>query len=153
MASAPAVRRSFAALLRAARASFAGDAPALAASRAEARKVFRANAGVTDAERIRKLVADAHDAAGFLEESVVQARLNDRGVYGAWGLHPFARSHVAASTSADPLSRSRRSYLVPFRNESKAAARHASPSGRPCGIVRKHLRLCEHSQYCGLRWL
>ena len=76
------VRRSYAALLRAARSSFAGDVPALTASRAEARRVFRANAGERDAERLRKLIADAHDAAAFLEESVVQARLNTTsGVY------------------------------------------------------------------------
>ena len=68
-------------LLRAVRDTFAGDAAALSTCRAEARKHFRANAAVADPARAARLVADALDAASFLRESVVQARLTGEGRY------------------------------------------------------------------------
>ncbi len=43
----------------------------------EARSQFRRNASERDPARIRKLVADAHEAADFLRGSVVQATLNE----------------------------------------------------------------------------
>lgn len=73
--------RAFRALLVAVREKFAGDAEALRTCRAEARKHFRANAGVRDAAKVAALVADAFDAAKFLRESVVQARLTAAGRY------------------------------------------------------------------------
>ena len=73
--------RAFRALLLAVREKFAGDAAALRTCREEARKHFRANAGVRDAAKAAALVADALDAAKFLRESVVQARLTPEGRY------------------------------------------------------------------------
>jgi uncharacterized membrane protein YgcG len=73
--------RAFRALLLAVREKFAGDAEALRTCRLEARRHFRANAGVTDAAKAATLVADAFDAARFLRESVVQARLTPAGRY------------------------------------------------------------------------
>ena len=83
MASAPAVRGGLRVLFRAVRETFAGDAKALSASRAEIRKRFHENERVSDAAVITRLVAEAHDAAAFLRESIVQARLNSAGRYGA----------------------------------------------------------------------
>ena len=81
--SAP-VARSFRVLLRTVRETFAGDAVALAKSRAAVREQFRAHARERDAAKIARLVADAHDAANFLRESIVQAKLNKDGSrYGA----------------------------------------------------------------------
>ena len=73
--------RAFRALLLAVREKFSGDAAALRTCREEARKHFRANAGVRDAAKAAALVADALDAAKFLRESVVQARLTPEGRY------------------------------------------------------------------------
>lgn len=75
-------RGSLRVLLRAVHETFAGDAKALVASRAEIRKHYRANADVVDAAKISQLIASAHDAAAFLKESIVQARLTKEGRYG-----------------------------------------------------------------------
>lgn len=80
------VTRSFRALLRTVRETFSGDAVALSKSRAAVRDQFRANARERDAAKIARLVADAHDAASFLRESIVQAKLSKDGArYGARG--------------------------------------------------------------------
>ena len=82
MAAAPRpVVASFRALLRVVRETFRGDAQALRTCRAEARKQYLAHAGERDGARVARLVADAHDAAQFLRDSVVQAQLNDQGNY------------------------------------------------------------------------
>ena len=91
LASSSSVRGSLRVLYRAVRETFAGDAKALSASRAEIRKQFRANAGVVDANKISKMVADAHDAAAFLKESILQARLNKEGHYGKCSVCVCAR--------------------------------------------------------------
>lgn len=72
---------AFRVLLRAVQDTFKGDAAALQKCRVEARKQFRANGGERDAARVSKLVADALDAANFIRESVVQAKLNEQGQY------------------------------------------------------------------------
>lgn len=63
---------------------------ALQKCRAEVRNKFVAHATEADAARISKLVADAHDAAAFLGESIVQAQLTPEGRYGE-----HARASVA----------------------------------------------------------
>lgn len=72
---------SFRVLLRVVNETFAGDLKAIQTCRREAFKQYRANAGERDAARIQKMVADALDAAQFLRESVVQAKLNEQGNY------------------------------------------------------------------------
>ena len=72
---------AFRTLLRAVQDTFSGDGMALQKCRVEARKQFRANAGERDISRINRMVADAEDAAVFLRESVVQAKLNEQGHY------------------------------------------------------------------------
>ena len=82
-AQAAAVRGGLRALLRSVRETVPGDAAALATSRAEVRRHFLLHEREADAAAVARLVADAHDAANFLRESIVQARLNTRGRYGA----------------------------------------------------------------------
>jgi hypothetical protein len=101
MASPPA--RAFRALLHAAREKFAGDAAALRTCRAEARKHFRANAGVRDAAKAAALVADALDAAQFLRESVVQARLTPEGRY-AMAIPPQPGRNTTVEGGSDAAS-------------------------------------------------
>lgn len=60
---------------------FRGDATALSTCRTEARAQFRRNASVADPKQIQKLIADANDAADFLRNSIVQAKLNEAGRY------------------------------------------------------------------------
>jgi len=124
MATSPAAaaRGGLRTLLRAVRETFAGDAAALTKSRAEVRKQFRANAGEADAARAARLVADAHDAAAFLKESIVQAKLNKSGRYGEgeeWGgveggLGSLARALLAGAGRA-PRLRSQLTALPPAR--------------------------------------
>ena len=91
------VTRSFRALLRTVRETFSGDAVALSKSRAAVRDQFRANARERDATKIARLVADAHDAASFLRESIVQAKLSTDGArYGACGRARGTRIHDCA---------------------------------------------------------
>lgn len=69
-------------LLKAQRALFAGDPSARTLARAETRSHFEANAAA-EPEEAAKFTADALDTAGFLRQNVVQAKLNERGNYGA----------------------------------------------------------------------
>ena len=101
-------------LLRTVRTSFAGDAAALRAGRAEVRKQYRAHAGEADAGKAARLVADALDAAAFLRESIVQAKLNDAGRYGA----AAARRRRGARGRGPP----RRHLTTPFPLPSPRAA-------------------------------
>ena len=102
---------------------FAGDAKGLRTGWTTARQGFRANTGVSDPaaigrwrEKIKfglgylvrtimprtaKLVAEAHDAADFLRQHIVQAKTNDAGRFGGSvlyvGSYPvFPPSSVAA---------------------------------------------------------
>jgi len=72
---------AFRTLLRAVTDTFRGDSAALLKCRLEARKQFRANIGERDSARIIRMIADAEDAAMFIRESVVQAKLNEQGHY------------------------------------------------------------------------
>jgi complex III assembly factor LYRM7 len=75
------VRSALRRVLRAQRLAFANDAPMKAHAVAAIREQFRAHPTVSDAAELDKLVAEAHEAAKFLEENVVQAALNERGNY------------------------------------------------------------------------
>ena len=67
-------------LLKAQRSLFKSDLAARAAARAETRSAFLANADV-GSDLLEEKIRDAHEAAGFIEENVAQAVLNDRGNY------------------------------------------------------------------------
>ncbi|XP_076940721.1 mitochondrial zinc maintenance protein 1, mitochondrial-like [Bidens hawaiensis] len=68
-------------LLRATRKSFAGDTVMLNGSAAEVRKKFEENRHVTSEPEIRKLLDEAREAADFISNMIVQAKLNSRGGY------------------------------------------------------------------------
>ncbi|KAK1437229.1 hypothetical protein QVD17_03018 [Tagetes erecta] len=68
-------------LLRATRKSFAGDTVMLQGSAAEVRKKFEENRNVTSEPEIRKLLDEAREAADFISNMIVQAKLNSRGGY------------------------------------------------------------------------
>ena len=63
-------------------AAFRGDRPALHAARTEIRSHFEQSRDVSNADDIRVLCAEGRDAAQFLQQSVVQGKLNERGNYG-----------------------------------------------------------------------
>ncbi|KAH9314036.1 hypothetical protein KI387_022663, partial [Taxus chinensis] len=69
------------ALMRARKKSFAGDDIMLTQSAKEIRSKFEENRSVSSATDIQKLVKDAKEAADFLLNMVVQARLTERGTY------------------------------------------------------------------------
>lgn len=65
------------------RAAFKHDEPALAAAFTEIRSNFAQHAAVRDEQEVAALCAAGHDALDFLRTSVVQAKLNERGNFGA----------------------------------------------------------------------
>lgn len=73
---------AYRALLRATRKSFAGDTPMLKGSAAEVRKKFEENRHVTSDVEIQRLLEEAREAALFITQMIVQAKLNSRGGYG-----------------------------------------------------------------------
>ncbi|GAB2234416.1 hypothetical protein Drorol1_Dr00003668 [Drosera rotundifolia] len=75
------VLRAYREVLRATRKSFAGDTQMLKASAIEARTKFEENRHVESESEIGRLLEDAREAARFIENMIVQARLNDRGGY------------------------------------------------------------------------
>ncbi|KAL9261639.1 Mitochondrial zinc maintenance protein 1, mitochondrial-like protein [Drosera capensis] len=85
------ILRAYREVLRATRKSFAGDTKMLKASAIEARTKFEENRHVESESEIGRLLEDAREAARFIENMIVQARLNDRGGYGnaidltSWG--------------------------------------------------------------------
>ena len=97
---------AFRTLLRAAKETFQSDAIAIKRCRDEARRHFFLNSQETDSEKIKALVAEAFDAATFLKESVVQAKLNSKGVYemkvgAVGGADDVIRVQEASSAAAD----------------------------------------------------
>jgi hypothetical protein len=76
-----AVRNAFRRLLRAQQAAFANDVPMKAHAVAAIREQFRAHPTVGDTAGFDKRLEEAHNAATFLEENIVQAALNERGNY------------------------------------------------------------------------
>jgi hypothetical protein len=73
---------AYRALMRAVRATFRGDAAALARCRAEARAHFARGAALAaGSAEARAALLEAHDAARFLRQSIVQASLNAQGRY------------------------------------------------------------------------
>ncbi|ONH93925.1 hypothetical protein PRUPE_8G261100 [Prunus persica] len=72
---------AYRALLRATRKSFAGDTPMLKGSAAEVRKKFEENRHVTSDVEIQRLLEEAREAALFITQMIVQAKLNSRGGY------------------------------------------------------------------------
>lgn len=66
-----------------ARAVFKGDTPALAGAMQEIRTHWGKNAGVTDPQQLKVMFGEGREAATFLQTSVVQGMLNERGNYGA----------------------------------------------------------------------
>ncbi|KAL5561459.1 hypothetical protein UlMin_031206 [Ulmus minor] len=73
--------KAYRALLRATRKSFAGDSPMLNGSAAEVRKKFEENRNVTSEAEIQRLLEEASEAAHFITNMIVQAKLNSRGGY------------------------------------------------------------------------
>lgn len=84
MASAlrPQVLSGYRELLRAIHNTFRADTRAIIQCTGEARKAFRANVSERDQDKIKRMVADAHEAASFLRQHIAQAKLNDAGRYG-----------------------------------------------------------------------
>eukprot|EP00892_Ulva_mutabilis_P012859 jgi/Ulvmu1/9946/UM058_0029.1 len=78
--TAPEVFALYRQLIRTARSTFRGDHPALNAAFLEIRGQFMSKSDATD-EQIPQLVAEGKEAAAFLKEAVVQAKLNDRGAF------------------------------------------------------------------------
>lgn len=63
-------------------AEFQGDHPALNAAYTEIKSQFMLHSNAADTQ-VPQLVEAGREAAAFLNEAVVQAKLNDRGAYGA----------------------------------------------------------------------
>ncbi|GLJ13689.1 hypothetical protein SUGI_0218260 [Cryptomeria japonica] len=72
---------AYRALLRARKTSFSGDDIMLTQSAKEIRSKFEENRSVSSLTDIQKLVQEAREAADFLLNMVVQARLTERGTY------------------------------------------------------------------------
>jgi len=62
-------------------AAFRGDHPALNAAFVEIRGQFQSHSNASDSQ-VPQLVAEGKEAAAFLKEAVVQAKLNERGAFG-----------------------------------------------------------------------
>jgi complex III assembly factor LYRM7 len=97
---------AFRTLLRAAKETFQSDAIAIKRCKDEVRRHFFLNSQETDSEKIKALIAEAFDAASFLKESVVQAKLNSKGVYemkvgAVSGADDVIRVQEASSAAAD----------------------------------------------------
>ena len=86
--------KAYRALLRATRKSFAGDSPMLNGSGAEVRKKFEENRNVTSEAEIQRLLEEASEAAHFITNMIVQAKLNSRGGYGNPS-HPITLNHIS----------------------------------------------------------
>lgn len=78
---------AYRALLRAQRDLFVNDSAALTSAHAETRAAFLAQADAQPAD-VPALVEDAFEASQFIRQNVAQAKLNERGNYGA-RLPPF----------------------------------------------------------------
>ena len=122
---------AFRTLLRAAKETFQSDEIAVKRCRDEARRLFILNAQESDGEKIKALVAEAFDAAVFLRESIVQAKLNQNGVY---------EMKVGATVESDELVRVQEASSAAADGEKNIAARTATRTvgcGRPegCGCA------------------
>jgi hypothetical protein len=122
---------AFRTLLRAAKETFQSDEIAVKRCRDEARRLFILNAQESDGEKIKALVAEAFDAAVFLRESIVQAKLNQNGVY---------EMKVGATGESDELVRVQEASSAAADGEKNIAARTATRTvgcGRPegCGCA------------------
>jgi len=118
---------AFRTLLRAAKETFQSDEIAVKRCRDEARRLFILNAQESDGEKIKALVAEAFDAAVFLRESIVQAKLNQNGVY---------EMKVGATGESDELVRVQEASSAAADGEKNIAARTATRTvgcGRPDG--------------------
>jgi hypothetical protein len=73
---------AYRALLRAQRDLFVNDSAALTSAHAETRAAFLAQADAQPAD-VPALVEDAFEASQFIRQNVAQAKLNERGNYGA----------------------------------------------------------------------
>ncbi|BDA43747.1 probable mitochondrial zinc maintenance protein 1, mitochondrial [Coccomyxa sp. Obi] len=87
--------------LRSIKAAFRGDDFMLASARQEVRTRFQSAAGVTDPDEIDKLCAEGRDAAQFLTQYVVQAKLNERGNF-AMAVEPHHTETVAEEAALRP---------------------------------------------------
>jgi hypothetical protein len=97
---------AFRTLLRAVKETFRSDEIAVKRCRDEARRQFVLNSNESDQEKIKALVAEAFDAALFLKESVIQAKLNKSGIYEmkvgeTGGKDDVIRVQEATSAAAD----------------------------------------------------
>ena len=68
-------------LMRARTTLFAGDAVALAESRAELKKNFAEKAGERDAAAIDKHIEEIYDVEGFMKFNLAQGVMNERGSF------------------------------------------------------------------------
>ncbi|EIE19322.1 hypothetical protein COCSUDRAFT_34269 [Coccomyxa subellipsoidea C-169] len=87
--------------LRSIRTAFKGDAFMLTSAKQEVRARFQSAAGVTEPKEIEKLCAEGRDAAQFLTQYVVQAKLNDRGNF-AMIVEPHHTDTVAEEAALRP---------------------------------------------------
>lgn len=76
------VLSAYRALLRATRKTFAGDSFMLTQSAAEIRCKFEENRHVTSKEEVQRHLEEAREASHFINNMIVQAKLNNRGGYG-----------------------------------------------------------------------
>ena len=79
--------RVFRSLLRTRRQCFAGDRDMLAASAKQIREEFDANRNVASGEELDNLISKAREGIEFMKVNIVQAKLNERGNYGAFLWH------------------------------------------------------------------
>ena len=113
---------AYRALLRAQRDLFVNDGAALAAAHAETRSAFLAQANAKPGD-VPALVEDAFEASQFIRQNVAQAKLNDRGNYGA--RPPFWLA--AAAVLPLPSSRS------PAGHFARACRAYATAAAHPRG--------------------
>ena len=83
-------------LIRAARATFGGDAFALSEARRELRVQFEAGRGL-EGQAARDALEAARDAEDFLRNNVSQARLNENGNFAVTFDDPMTTEQIAVS--------------------------------------------------------
>lgn len=82
IARAPEALSIFRQLLRTRKKCFAGDTEMMAAVAEQIRGEFEANRSVTEGQKLEQLLTKAREAVEFMQVSIVQAKLNERGNYG-----------------------------------------------------------------------
>jgi hypothetical protein len=100
--------------------------------------VLQASRNVTDQPKLEELLAEAREAADFIKTAVVQAKLNDRGNYGA--LHPAVGIWSAAGQGSGGAASQAASFMFKLRD--KALANFLWQGCGRCPVERHTKRGC-----------